>query len=126
MSQVSMQSLFAAARQDAPDESTHDAMWNGIADATGLAATGAAAATATGAAKPAAAATATATATTAVVAAAPKLLLLGAFIGAMSAVIGGVVALGWMESETGVAPAASANAPIARAVHVPSRGASLA
>jgi hypothetical protein len=122
MSDVSMQSLFAAAREDAPDGATHDAMWNNVASATGMAAGASVAAAATSAAKPAAATTAAAATATL----APKLLLLGLLIGAVSAAVGGVVALGWMESQTGVAAESAATAPLARTVHVPSRGAQLA
>lgn len=115
-----MQSLFAAAREDAPDAATRAAMWNSVADATGIAAsaTVAAVASASSAAK-------TAATTAAAAALAPKLIVIGALIGAVSAAIGGVVALGWMESQTGLGAESAATAPIARAVHVPARGAQL-
>jgi hypothetical protein len=122
MSGVSMQSLFAAAREDAPDEPTRDAMWNDVANATGITAGAAAFAAATSATKPVAATTA-AVATASL---APKLLLIGLLIGAVSATAGGIVALGWMESQTGVGTESVATSPVARSVHVPSRGAHLA
>jgi hypothetical protein len=118
MSGPSMQSLFAAAREDAPDDATHDAMWNSVANATGIAAGATVAAAATTAAKPAAATAAMASLGT-------KLVFIGLLIGAVSAAAGGVIALGWMESQTGVAPESPATAPIARSVRVPSRGAQL-
>ena len=119
MSDLSMKSLFAAAREDAPDDATHDAMWNNVANATGMAAGATVAAAATTAAKPAAA-------TAAVASLGPKLIAVGLLIGAVSAAVGGVVALGWMESQTGVAPETqSTSAPAARTVHVPARGAQL-
>lgn len=121
MSGVSMQSLFAAAREDAPDDLTRDAMWNDVANATGIAATATLAAAATSAAKPAAATTAAA----ATAALAPKLLVIGLLIGAVSAVVGGAIALGWMESQTGVAPESAVTSPVARSVHVPTPGAHL-
>jgi hypothetical protein len=122
MSDLSMQSLFAAAREDAPDPSTHDAIWNDVANATGIAAGATVAAAATTAAKPAAA---TAAASTAAVAVGSKLLVMAILIGAVSAVAGGVVALGWMESQTGVAADSPATAPLARSTHLPARGAQL-
>src|SRR5690606_2223376 len=57
MSDATMQALFAAAREDAPTAATRDAMWTGVASATGIAAGATAAAAvaggAGGAAKPA-------------------------------------------------------------------------
>jgi hypothetical protein len=121
---AALSALFAAARDDAPDPATHDAMWNGVANATGIAATATVAAVATSTAKPAAAAAAASASL------APKLLLVGALIGAVGAAMGGVAALGWMESNTGVTPEAVApvapSAPITRSAHVPARGATLA
>lgn len=121
MSNVSMQSLFAAAREDAPDDATRDAMWNNVASATGIAA-GATAAAATSAASSAAK---PAVASAALASLGTKLVILGLLIGT-SAAIGGAIALGWMESQTGVGPESPATAPLARTVHVPSRGAQLA
>jgi hypothetical protein len=118
MSGLSMQSLFDAAREDAPDRATHDAMWSGVANATGIAAGATVAAAATTAAKPAAV-------TAGIASIGTKLVFLGLLIGAVSATAGGVIALGWMESQTGMAPESPATAPIARSIHVPARGAQL-
>ena len=119
MSDLSLDSLFAAAREDAPSDATHDAMWNNVANATGMAAGATVAAAATSAAKPAAA-------TAAIGSLGTKLVFLGLLIGTVSAAVGGVIALGWMEAQTGVGAESVATAPIARSVHVPSRGAQLA
>lgn len=120
MSQLSMESLFAAARADAPDDETRDAMWNSVAGATGIAA---------GATVVAAATRATSTAAKPAVASAglaslgTKLVVLGLLA---CAVAGGALAFGSMESTIGVAPASPVTAPIARTVRVPARGAQLA
>jgi hypothetical protein len=89
--------LFAAARDDAPSDSLHDAMWDRVAGATGAAAT---------------AAGAQAASTTAKTFGAGKLLLLGGVIGAVSTALGVIVTLAI------VAPSSGSAAPVRTPVGV--------
>ncbi len=88
--------LFAAAREDAPDEALHDAMWDRIAGATGAAATAAGAGT------------------TAKTFAGAKLLAIGGVIGAVSTALGVVVALVVVAPSSSTAAAARTPVAVAR------------
>ena len=104
-----VRSLFAAAREDAPDSSTHEAMWDRVALATGLAASAAAVGSAAGAGSKAA------------IAPASKLLVVGALIGVASSALGVLVAVGVMQPDAGVAVSARPAGP--RVVRVAQAGA---
>ncbi|MBS2014652.1 MAG: hypothetical protein JST00_17320 [Deltaproteobacteria bacterium] len=95
MSGQDARSLFAAARDDGPDEIARDDMFRRVALATGMAGAAAAAATTTSAAPAAAAAKATSSAI------GMKLLAIGGLIGAAGTVLGVLVTLAVVEPTSG-------------------------
>jgi hypothetical protein len=100
---MSTRALFAAARADAPDDLTRDAMWDRLASATGAAAAGTAAAQAGGAAKASAAATSV------------GMKLFGAFGLAGALVTGLGVAIALTSGSTSIAPTTTVTMPAPRA-----------
>jgi hypothetical protein len=107
-----LDTLFDAAREDAPALERHDAMWDRIADATGLAAS--------------AAAGAPATTGTAAKIGGTKLLAVGGLIGAASTALGVAVALLAVGADMSSAPGATPARAAAVPVHSVAPGAKLA